>query len=167
MNKLVHFVLDIPIPTTPTGYERMDVTAVCSSGIGALFANLYLAITNGAGMSAGKALTGLRLIVLVGHYPARPGFMRGLVRSALQAGQYMGAVMLWTGWHDTIAGTKIIQLIDEAAWKRWWVCSKSLLSSDARFTNVLHAPRIATSKIAMSVFLHLFFAMIYAVLSAI
>ena len=136
---------------------------LCLYGIGALCANLYLAISNGTGRSVGKALTGLRLVVFVGQYPVRPGFARGLVRSSLQAGPCMGALMFCAGLHDTIAGTKIVQVVDATAWDRWEARSISSLNSDAVFPNVACPPRIAIWKIAMAVLFHLFSAMVYMV----
>jgi hypothetical protein len=159
INALAHIAL-LGIPT-PTEIRRYDYYVFWfSNGIGALCGNLYLAIANGAGRSVGKALTGLRLVIFVGQYPVRPGFARGLVRSGLQTGPYMGALMLLTGWHDTIAGTKIVQVADATAWDRWEAGSTSSLNSKAVFPNVPRPLRIAPWKITMAVLSHLFFAIL-------
>jgi uncharacterized RDD family membrane protein YckC len=133
-----------------TGRDARDEITVLSFGFSALCANLYLAISNGAGRSVGKALTGLRLVAFAGQYPARPGFARGLVRSALQAGPYMGVIMVATGFHDAFVGTTIVQA------SKW----------DTPHPNPPILLRIPAWKIASAVFLHLFFAMVYVVIGA-
>jgi uncharacterized RDD family membrane protein YckC len=127
-------------PISP-GRNPFDDVTVFSLGFSVLCANMYLAISNGAGHSVGKALTGLRLVVFVGPYPARPGFARGLVRSALQSNLGLAGFMVATDLHDAFAGTTIVQE------------SKS----DAAYLNSPHAPRLAAWKIAAAVVLHLFF----------
>ena len=134
-----------------TGPDPRDEVTVLSLGFAALCANLYLGITNGVGWSLGKALNGLRLVTFVGEHPARPGVARGLVRSALQAGPWMGGLMVLTGFHDAFAGTRIVEA------PQW----------DAPYPNSPSLPRIAAWKIVAAVFLHLFFAMVYVVIGAI
>jgi hypothetical protein len=73
----------------------------------------------------------------------------------------MGALMFWTGWHDTIAGTKIVQIVNATVWDRWGASSISSLNSDAVFPNVPRPPRIAIWKIAMAIPFHMYFAALY------
>ena len=77
-------------------------------GFCVLCANGYLAISAVNGRSIGKALFGLR--VVVADRPGKPGLARGLVRSAFQRGPYMGALMVVTGFHDAIAGTRVVPM---------------------------------------------------------
>ena len=98
----------------PTHDPRNEIL-LYSLGIAALCANLYLGIANGTGRSVGKFLCGLRLVVFVGQYPAKPGLARGLVRSALQAGPWMGIAMYNSGAHDKFAGTTVIKVINDFA----------------------------------------------------
>ena len=82
--------------------------AFFSLGLSALAANLHLAFANSDGRSAGKSRAGLRLVIDDGRFERAPELARVLVRSALQAGPYMGALMLLTGLHDRAAGTTIV-----------------------------------------------------------
>lgn len=154
LSALVRRMLGIAIPAGP---DTRDTATVFCSGVGALFANLYLAISNGAGRSIGKAVTGLRLGVLSNHRMMSPGFARGLLRSALQAGPWMGALMVLTGWHDAIAGTTIVRVtgIYDGHGPR------------PEATRRLHLPPIAAWKIVMAVLLHAFFAFVFVLMSAI
>jgi len=154
-------------PVLP-GVDPQDEITVLSGGFAALCANLYLAISNGMGRSVGKALTGLRLVTFAGPYPFKPGFARGLVRSALQAGPWMGAVMVAWGAHDRFAGTTIVQITDSAAWERWWR-DRSISSApcDAPNASLSNPRRIAIWKIAIAVVLHLFFVLVYMIVGAI
>jgi hypothetical protein len=158
LDYLARIVLSLPYPSGP---DYRDGLFVFMSGIGTLVANLYLAVTNGAGKSVGKALTGLSLVTFIGQYPAKPGFARGLVRSALQAGPCMGALMFLTGVHDTVAGTTIVLATGATARDRWRA------DSDTLFLDVPRPPRVAAWKIAMAVPLLPFFTMVYMILSAI
>ncbi len=160
LDYLAHNVFGIPAPT-PNRLAKEDIVRVLSGGPATLCANLYLAIANRKGKSIGKALTRLRLVVFVGQYPARPGFARGLVRSAVQSFPFCGCwgVLIFTGVHDGIAGTKVIQPVNPAAWDRWWACSASSLNPDAVFPDVPRPPRIAIWKIALAILFHLFSAM--------
>jgi uncharacterized RDD family membrane protein YckC len=144
--ELAYAFLGRPVHTE--GRDNRDEISVASFGFAALCANLYLALSNGAGRSVGKAFCGLRLVVFVGPYPARPGFARGLVRSALQSGPWMGAIMWLTDFHDAFAGTTIVE------------ASKVGLPAS-------NPPQIAGWKIAAAVLIHLFFAMVYVVVGAI
>lgn len=161
--KLAHAVSGKPIRIGP---EPGEIT-LYSFGFAALCANLYLAISNGAGRSVGKALTGLRLVVFPGPWPSRPGFARGLVRSALQAGPWMGALMVATGAHDAFAGTTIARVADNTAWEGWRrVRSAPSSKWDAAYPSLRSPSRMAAWKIALAVLLHLFFAMVNTVCAA-
>lgn len=151
LSALVHRMFGIAIPT---GSDTRDTASVICSGIGALSANLYLAISNGAGRSIGKAVTGLRLAVRSDHHMLTPGFARGLLRSSLQAGPWMGALMVLTGWHDAVAGTTIARFTEIDI-------QHSSRSEAAR------CPRIAAWKIMLATLLHGFFGFVYVVISAI
>lgn len=141
-----------------------DEEVLYYGGFSFLCANLYLGISNGAGRSVGKALTGLRLVVFVGPYPARPGFARGLVRSALQ-NPVIGAVMVATGAHNAFSGTTIARVADHTASEGWWG-GRSLSSSkwDPAYASLPSPPRIAAWKIAVAVLLHLFFATVFVLI---
>ena len=91
-----------PRPRDTRGDEVYDLLF----GFAALCANGYLAISAVNGRSIGKALFGLRLVVA--DRPGKPGLARGLVRSSLQACPYMAALMVVTGFHDAIAGTRVV-----------------------------------------------------------
>lgn len=142
-----------------TGNDPRNEITVLAGGISAVCANLYLAIANGAGRSLGKALNGLRLVVIVGPHVARPGFARGLVRSALQAGPWMGIVMYCTGVHDRFAGTTIIQEVDDSPLRQD-------SGVDAFADDMPNAPPIAIWKIALAVVIHLFCGIVYMFVGA-
>ena len=69
-------------------------------------ANAYLIFPAAWGTSLGKRLCGLKLVAV--DRGGKPGLVRGLLRGSLQAPISMGLVMLFTGWHDEFAGTRII-----------------------------------------------------------
>ncbi len=150
-DKIARAGLGVPLSTGP---DPRDGLGLLSFGFAALCANVYLAISAAIGQSVGKALFGLRLIVA--DRPAKPGLARGLVRSSLQAGPWMGALMVVTGIHDTFAGTRIVA--DESAWHDQTVQESELLNE---------GPHVATWRVVLAVALHLFFPFVYMVIGAI
>jgi hypothetical protein len=141
-----------PIPTGPIPNPG-DFARLCLSfGVGGLCANLYLAISNGLGRSIGKTFLGLRLVVSAEH-SRTPGFARGLVRSSLQAGPWMGALMLLTGAHDAFAGTTIVAAVDKSSEKEFVGTESRSLATDVS--------KVAAWKIALAVFLHVFFVYVF------
>jgi hypothetical protein len=76
-DRLVRAVGHLPQPPGP---DPRDGWTVISAGLGALFANLYLAVSAANGWSLGKPMNGLRLMA----WPdgGKPGLARGLVRSS-------------------------------------------------------------------------------------
>ncbi len=128
-----------------------DTVSILSVGFGAFLSNLCLAAFAANGRSPGKPLLGLRL---VGADDDRPGWGRGLVRSSLQAGPYMGAFTVMTGLHDVFAGTRIVdpderrpvnRLLDEV--------------DDA-------SAGVAPWKVGLALILHLFFAFVWMMIAA-
>ena len=154
-SQIAHTALGLPNPTPD---PRDDIFYI-SFGPAALCANLYLGIANGTGRSLGKFLCGLRLVVPVGQYPAKPGFARGLVRSALQAGPAMGILMYSSDAHDDFAGTRVIKAVNDADVDEAW-------NLDPKLSGIPVPPPIAIWKIALAIFLHLFFVPVYIFLSA-
>jgi uncharacterized RDD family membrane protein YckC len=158
---VAHSILGI---SQSSGSDPGDDLFLIFYGIGVLCGNIYLAVSNGAGRSVGKAAMGLRLIALGKPYPAKPGIFRGLVRSALQAPPYMGAVMVLGGWHDAFAGTTIVEDPDinpevRASLEHYSTSNFGVVTSDLR-----HPARISNWKIGAAVFLHLFAPVLYIVL---
>jgi len=156
LNEIGHAAFGKPIQT---GSDPRDEISVLAGGLAAVLANMYLAIANGAGRSLGKALNGLRLVVAVGSHVATPGFARGLVRSSLQAGPWMGIVMYYTGAHDRFAGTTILQEVDDSPLRQ-----DSGVGAFA--DNMPNAPPMATWKIALAVVIHLFCGIVYMFVGA-
>jgi hypothetical protein len=78
----------------------------------------------------------------------------------------MGVLMGLTGWHDAFAGTKIVRVAESITWEQWQADSVSSLNEDTGFPSVVEPPRIVSWKIALAIFLHLFFAMGYVILGA-
>jgi len=91
---------------SPAPIEHRDTVTILSIAFGALVANLCLAAYAARGRSPGKALFGLH--VVAADTFEKPGWARGLVRSSLQAGPYMGGLTVLTGLHDRFAGTRIV-----------------------------------------------------------
>ena len=142
-----------PWPRDTRGDEVYDLLF----GFAALCANVYLAISAAKGRSVGKALVGLRLVVT--DRPGKPGLARGLVRSSLQAGPWMEALMVWTGARDAIAGTRIVA--DE----------QGAIEHDVRESEIPNGrSQVATWKVAVAVALaialHLFSAFLYMLVAA-
>jgi len=137
----------------PSEWESADTITLVSVGLGTLLANAYLAVSNGLGQSVGKAVTGLRLIVS-DDGSAVPGLARGVVRSSLQAGPYMGALMVVTGLHDRFARTRIVtgaRVPDP--------------EPERAGTATARVPGPPTSTIVVAVGLHLFFAFVFMVVA--
>ena len=99
-------------------------------------------------------MCGLRLVAWPGG--GKPGLARGLVRSSLQAGPYMGALMVFTGAHDTFAGTRI--LTDEQ-----WNRDYTLREPDP---GTSRSP-VSAWKVALAIVLHVFVAFVYMIVAAI
>jgi len=78
----------------------------------------------------------------------------------------MGALMLLTGIHNAVAATTIVRVKDPIVLAQWVAGRVSPLNGDALLPSAQHLPRIAAWKIAVAVFFHLFFAIIYVVMSA-
>lgn len=99
----------------------------------------------------GELLAIVELRLVVGDSAAKPGLARGLVRSSLQAGPYMGALMVLSGAHDQFAGTRIVadkDVVDQAV-------------REPAHPNRSH--HVATWKVALAIVLHLFFALVYMI----
>ena len=142
-----------PRPRDTRGDEVYDLLF----GFAALCANGYLAISAAIGRSIGKDHFGLRLVVA--DCPGKPGLTRGLVRSSLQAGPYMGALMVVTGLHDAIAGTRIVA--DE----------QGAIEHTVRESEIPNGrSQVATWKralvVALAIALHLFSALLYIIVAA-
>jgi uncharacterized RDD family membrane protein YckC len=148
---LVRAVRHLPPPPGP---DPRDGLVVFSFGLAALFANFYLAVSAANGWSVGKSMYGLRLVA----WPdgGRPGLARGLVRSSLQGGPYMGLVTVWTGAHDTFAGTRIVT---NQQWNRDYTLSEPDRENDTS--------RVPAWKVAFAIVLHVFFAFVYVIVAAI
>jgi len=145
---VVRFGLGWP---SPAPVDSRDTLTIISVGCGALFANLCLAAYAANGRSPGKALLGLRLVAV--DAIGRPGWGRGLVRSSLQAGPYMGALTILTGIHDAFAGTRII-----AEEERRYVERLVQELDDDGF--------VASWKVGLAVLLHGFFAFVFMMIAA-
>ncbi len=146
---VVRFALGWP---SPAPLEYRDTLTILSVGCGAFCANLCLAGYAARGRSPGKALLGLRLVAA--GDPDRPGWGRGLVRSSLQAGPYMGALTVLTGLHDVFAGTRIVAVDERRAVDR-----------------VTHdqddeGSGIALWKVGLAVLVHAFFAFVWMIIAA-
>jgi uncharacterized RDD family membrane protein YckC len=155
--ELLRPALGIPGPAGP---DPRDALTIYFVGFGVVCANLYLAVSNGRGRSIGKALTGLRLIARGAHPPAKPGFLRGFVRSAVTAPPYLGLALAAAGPHDAMAGTSICRVSDDAIWdgSRFRTDESALASSTA--------PGIALWKIVVAVLVHAVVPFFYMIVAA-
>lgn len=144
-------IVHLSVPRSPG--PPPDVVDVVAFGFGALCANLYLAMSAAQGRSLGKAMVGVRLIEATDG--GRPGWARGIIRSSMQAGPFMGALMIVTGAHDRLAGTRI-------------VLDQYQPAAPARRTDHRnHVAGVATWKIMLAVIFHLFCAPVYTILLAV
>ncbi len=144
---VVRFELGWP---SPAPIEHRDTVTILSIGIGALIANLCLAACAAGGRSPGKALFGLK--VVTADTFERPGWARGLVRSSLQAGPFLGALTVLTGLHDRFAGTRIVK------------------RDERRPTNLVGLDDddlgVPTWRVGAAVLLHAFFAFVFMLVAA-
>lgn len=147
VDKIVRDSMGNPVPTGP---DPRDSITTISYGIAVICANQYLTISAATGRSLGKILFGLK--VVVADTTAEPGLVRGLIRSSLQAPPYMGALMVWTGLHDSFAGTQIVKV------------HSNEIKKNIAATVDLKKRKVAIWKIVLATILHLFSGFVYMIL---